>query len=108
MNDCPVDGLEPIEYDDETDVYQAGFDSGEIPPSHAVVKIVSEIGETQPTDFEPLYSAIDPQALDRLCTRHPLDSQEGDCVVEFAYLDYRVRVKSYGYIEVQPVSGATE
>ncbi|MFC7138513.1 HalOD1 output domain-containing protein [Halosimplex aquaticum] len=104
MNDCPVEGLEPVEYDDETNTFQAGFDSAELPPSHAVVKVVSEVCDTQPTDFEPLYSAIDPQALDRICTRHPLDSQEGDCVVEFTYLDCQITVKSYGYIAVQPLA----
>ncbi|WP_436927615.1 HalOD1 output domain-containing protein [Halosimplex amylolyticum] len=108
MSDCPTEGLEPVEYDDETSSFRAGFDSDQIAPSRAVVKLVSELGEQQSTEIEPLYAVVDPEALDSLCASHPLDSREGDCVVEFTYCDYHVTVKSYGYIKLQPLSVESE
>lgn len=36
------------------------------PASHAVINALAEIKETEQEDLEPLYSVIDPDALDRL------------------------------------------
>lgn len=51
-------------YDPTTDTYVARFEMDS--PSLAVMEALAAIRHCEPTELEPLYRAIDPDALDRL------------------------------------------
>lgn len=62
----------------------------------AVVEAVAQAKGVSPTDLEPLYTAVDPDALDGLLasqTATPL-------TVEFSYAGRRVRVANDGTVTV--------
>lgn len=69
-------------------------------PSVEVVYALAEACDTDPTKLEPLSDVIDPQALDQLCRGQNCDS---DGTVVFNYHRHKVRIESYGVIEVQPL-----
>lgn len=102
-DDAPHSGLS-VRYDLDTNTYQATFDSTNLDPSIAIVQVLASIRETDPASMEPVYETIDPNALDSLIrNRHP-SRATGDLVIEFAYLEYSVTVKSYGVIEARPLT----
>jgi len=51
-------------YDPTTDTYVGTFDTGSA--SLAVTEALATIRHCEPTDLEPLYRSVDPDALDRL------------------------------------------
>lgn len=93
-----------VEYEAETDSYRAKFESTEIDPSMAVVQVMAHVTDTDPLQLDPLYESVDTELINRLCTRSTYGRREGDRSIEFTYLGFEVIVKSYGIIEVEPVS----
>lgn len=72
-------------------------DSLEQPPSEAVVTAVAEVEGVAPHELsEPLFSAVDPDALDTLI-------QRSEVTVTFRYHGYRVTVNASGEVVVDPV-----
>ncbi|WP_049889303.1 HalOD1 output domain-containing protein [Natronolimnohabitans innermongolicus] len=64
--------------------------------SLTVIEAIADELETDPVELEPLYHAVDPEALDSL-----FRSNAGvDARVEFAYGDHTVEVQSDGTIVV--------
>ena len=57
-------------------------------PSMALVSLVAAVTNTDPVDLEPLYNAIDPDALDSLCTPDTSFSS-----IEFEYVGHTVVVE---------------
>lgn len=82
--------------------------------THAIVTAVANAADRSPvglstTDTDdreggltPLYEVIDPEALESMVTSQRTDRQEGDIVVSFVYHGFRVTVKSYGIIRIEP------
>jgi len=72
----------------------------------AAVRVTEEVAEregTDPLDLEPLYEAVDPDALDAFCrTGGP------DASVTFAYLGYRVTVDGTGEVDVTDPEDGTD
>ena len=97
----PADDVS-VSYDPEADVYRATFESATVEPTVAVVQTMAAAEETDPTDLEPLYDAIDPQALDRICSEG-VPARDGDRTVEFTYHGRRVAVRSRGAVEIRPL-----
>lgn len=64
------------------------------PASQRVLARVAELENADPVELEPLYDAIDPEALDRI-----VDSIE-DGSVQFDYHGYTVTVFHDGSVEV--------
>lgn len=80
------------------------FDWAETSPSSAVVEVVSSALGAAATDVEPLYNAVDPDALDRL-----VSDPDGrrDCtavVVSFTFADRHVTVEGTGTVVAEPVN----
>lgn len=100
MYDTTDDSLS-IEHDSESDRYRTEFDTTALTPSTAVVEVMAAVLETDPLSFEPLTNVVDAEALDRLCTKQ---AHDGDCIVEFAYLDHRITVKRSGVLTVQSLN----
>lgn len=91
-----------VSYDAGTDTYRATFDSATVAPTVAVVEAMAAVRGTDPTDLRPLYDAVDPQGLDRVCSDSVPPYREGARTVEFTYLDHRVSVDSGGVVEIRP------
>lgn len=98
--DGNVCSLESFDYYPDEQEYRAIFDSETVSPSTAVACSVSEITEQAPIDREPLYSVIDPDALDAIVTRRP--SASGDAHVTFELTGYAITVSSYGGLVISP------
>lgn len=78
-------------------VVRDAFDWSNTQPSTAVVETVTEAQGQEPTSTEPLYRAIDTDALDDL-----MRSGDGDVRVEFAFEGHRVTVEDDGTVIARP------
>lgn len=67
--------------------------------SLAIVSEVAERKDADPATLDPLYEAVDPDAVDALFTR------EFEGWIEFEYADCAVRVHGDGAIRVDPRDG---
>lgn len=56
------------EVDDQKRRHRVKYDPGQVTPSVAIIAIVSNITGTDPLELDPLYDAIDFDALDTLFT----------------------------------------
>lgn len=90
-----------VEDDDGTGTYETSFDRDSETASMALVSAVATVAGVQPTELPPLYSAVDPGALESLAT--PGESRQANrtVVVSFRFDDYPVAVNSDGAITVQ-------
>ena len=62
-------------------------------PSYRVVEAVAQEEGVSPAELlPPLFSVVDPEALDALAQPAP-DSSTGQIEIEFTYLDYAVQVE---------------
>lgn len=104
MSREPLNTEISVQYDSETNTYNATFDGTEIKPSTAVVKVMASVCGTEPTNLDPLYNVIDPTKLDSLILQQVSGHPDGDCIIEVTYLGYKMTVKSYGIIAVEPFS----
>ncbi|ELY43276.1 HalOD1 output domain-containing protein [Natronorubrum bangense] len=63
-------------------------------PSYRVVEAVAQKEGVLPTELcPPLFSVVDPEALDAL-VQPAADSSTGQVEIEFTYLDYVVQVQN--------------
>ncbi|WP_323674590.1 HalOD1 output domain-containing protein [Halorubellus sp. PRR65] len=80
------------------------FDWSETKPSAAVVEVVSNALGVAPTDVEPLYTAVDPEALDSLLSDRDGDRDCTAVVVTFTFADRHVTVEGTGTVVAEPVN----
>ena len=69
-----------VEYDSQMNTYRAEYDWSRVKPSTAVVELVASINDEDPTDLEPLYEYVDPDALDTL-----FDSERASSTSRFTF-----------------------
>ncbi|WP_408958446.1 HalOD1 output domain-containing protein [Natrinema sp. 74] len=70
-------------------------------PSLEVVERVAELEDTDPAALTPpLYTAVDPDALDSLCHRPTVGTQRSAGRVSFTYCGYEVTVSGDGDVSV--------
>ena len=84
-------------YDPRTDTYVGSFET--IPASVAVTKALADIRHCEPTDLEPLYRSVDPDALDRL-----VDSGTAQLRVRMDVDGFEVLVTGGRRLEITPPS----
>ncbi|WP_049924355.1 HalOD1 output domain-containing protein [Halopiger djelfimassiliensis] len=65
-------------------------------PSLRVIDALAAATETDPLELDPLYDAVDPEALDRLFG----PEANGNATVQFAYDDHAVEIRSDGTVSV--------
>jgi hypothetical protein len=86
--------------------YEATFDptAGDR-ASEVIVRAIEATTGSDPLGLEPLYEAINPDALDALCehTRSAADA----IALRFSYAGYDVDVRTDGQVRVFEPSGAT-
>lgn len=95
--------MESVTYDLETETYRGSFDAITDVPTIAVAELMAVICDKAPTELPPLDNAVDTEALNQQWKKAVTSRPKGDCLVEFAYHDHRVTVKSSGTIEVRPL-----
>lgn len=64
--------------------------------SEQIVNEVADKEDVEPDELEPLYTAVEPDALNQL-----FQSQEQSGMVVFPYMGYEVFVTSDGEIEIE-------
>ena len=64
--------------------------------SLSVIEALADELDADPVELDPLYHAVDPEALDQLFQ----DSTVGTARVQFAYGDHTVEVRSDGTVQV--------
>ena len=92
-----------VTFDPKTDTYCLHYDRLEDESvSAAVVRGVAAVTNTSPTELEPLFETVDPDALDQLYRTTTGGSGPGDCWVSFSYNDCAVTVDATGEITIEP------
>lgn len=92
-----------VAFDPETDTYHLDHDwRSDESVSAAVVRGVAAVTNTAPTELEPLFATLDPDALDQLYRSTVGDSGRGDCLLSFSYNDCAVTVAATGEIAIAP------
>ncbi|TYL40576.1 hypothetical protein CV102_03120 [Natronococcus pandeyae] len=81
-------------------------EAGWTAPSLAVVEAVADAEGVQPEDlcppeYESLYTAVDPEALDKLFAPKAVGTPRFGCKVSFRYCDYRVTIDRHGTVSLE-------
>ncbi|WP_225333666.1 HalOD1 output domain-containing protein [Halomicrobium urmianum] len=93
----PADEHDGIGYDPETDTYVSQHDWTDVEPLYlTVIETVSAVTETEPIAMEPLYSVLDPDALETLLST----SRDSGVSISFLLDDCTVRVADDGEVSV--------
>lgn len=97
---APLDG--PVEYDPETGTYRTRY-VWESPVSltTALVEVLAAVEDVDPRDVGRLYSAVDPEALDRLFAPVATAGTREDGRVSFVVDGNRVTVDGTGAVTVE-------
>ncbi|AOW79976.1 hypothetical protein HTSR_0788 [Halodesulfurarchaeum formicicum] len=93
-------GVEAVQYHSETAAVRTRFDQAETPASMAVIGTLAEVMNVDPLDLEPLYSTVDPDALDALSNAPP--GMDGPIQVSFTHEDHAITVYSDGEVTITP------
>ena len=91
-------GVEAIEYNVESETVRTQFDQEKTTPSMTVVATLADVMGVDPVELDPLYSTIDPDALDQLVHVHNQTSD--DIRVTFTHEGYSITVHSYGVVTI--------
>jgi hypothetical protein len=101
LEDDLLDSADAITYQEDDRVYRVEYDQSVDTPSVAVVAAVAAMTRSDPMDLDPLYSTIDPSALDDLFAPSPTHNRRWGQVV-FRYSGFEIMANSHGAIEVTP------
>lgn len=75
--------------------------NGEMTASEAVIHAVADAANVDPLELDPLYSVLDPDALDTIFSpRSNGQLQDGDIQITFPVSDYYAAVWSYGLVNI--------
>lgn len=93
----------PGEYDPDANVYRIQYEDQESEPvSTVVAKAVAAFTNTPPDELDPLYDAIDPEALNHLFSFDTHTSQRpADSRVTFTSNECQITVFWTGLIEIE-------
>lgn len=84
----------------------AEFDPETDSATETIVMTVAGHAEVGPNALDPLYSVVDPEALDRIIRSVAARSTPGNAEIIFRYQGYTVSVHSHGVIEIAPIEGS--
>lgn len=88
-------------FDQETDgQYRAAFDVPTVPPSLALASAIAGAMDADPTDIDPLYESLDPDALNALVGE---PRPTGDPIEITLYVEnFEVTISNTGSISLEP------
>ncbi len=84
------------------------FDPDDESASEAVVTAVAAVRGSKPTALEPLYAAVDPDALDSLVDHADRVDTAGSHRVWFTYEEFDVGVRTDGEIRIRDVTATSD
>lgn len=87
--------------DESRDSISAAYDWSTTSPTAAVVETVAAVTGREPTQLDPLFDSLDPEALDALVRSNGRGPNESDVTVAFAFAGHDVRVSGRG-VAVRP------
>lgn len=101
----------PTETDDDRvhrsdDIYRVEFSGGTDEPSTTVVEAVAAITGRKQDELDPLYDAVETDALDSIFGSG-IRSDEGDVVITFTYEGVDVVVRNSGVVEIERTDSET-
>ena len=99
---------EPDTPSGKADAIRAEYDWTSTTPSTAVVETVAVSSDREPTRPEPLYEAIDPDALDALSRSNGVEPVGEGTTVTFEFAGQSVTVHGGGSVVVRPVEPRSE
>lgn len=101
--DCneTIDDTSPGEFEVASSLL-AEFDPETDSATEAIVMTVAGHAGIRPNALEPLYSVVDPEALDRIIRSVAARSSPGNAEIIFRYQGYTISAYSHGAIEVAP------
>lgn len=83
-------------------VVRRQYDWSATSPSRAIPELLAVLTDRQPTALDPLYDAVDPDALDTIVG----DGSRSDAVsVSFTHAGFSVTVRADGEVVVHALSG---
>lgn len=91
-----------VEFHESGNTYRAQFDVHTRPASEAILTAVATATENELLELPPLYSSVDPDALDALFDPLPCGASERGPTVTFEYAGCRVSAKARGTVVVEP------
>jgi hypothetical protein len=91
-----------IVFDETTDTFHSRFDPELTNPTEAVVLVLAEVTRTDPSKMDPLFRAVDPEAMDEILGSHLSEAATGALKVTFHYQGHLVSVTGSGTITVSP------
>lgn len=103
-----IEKQDVLEYNPESETYRVSFESATESVCTAVISTVAAVSETRPMELPPLYSVIDPDALEALVESTVAGPSNGDVQVSFIFNNCKVTVHTYGIIAVQPQAETTD
>ena len=83
-----------------TPAHERRFDSSER-PSEAVVTAVSAVSGVSPTALEPLFGAVEPDALDSLVAHAQRTDVPDEHHIRFSYAGFDVEVRGDGVVRLE-------
>lgn len=89
-----------------TGAFRTEFDAHSRPPSKAVIHAEAVATDSDPLEVPPLYSAVDPDALNDLLARTQNGQLRGTGAVTFEFNGHRIAVESHGVVEAVPADAA--
>jgi len=99
---------DPPTLDEETGTYRTDFDGRTQLVSEAVVYAVAELTQTDPLNLPPLYTVLDPDALNHLFGFETDTRPQTETSISFQYADTTVRVMERGTIAVTPLARGSQ
>ena len=100
MMDAKVSGVgvEAVEYSEESSIVRIQFDQEKTAASTAVIATLADVMDTDPSELTPLYSTVDPDALDAFVRVRTVT--DGDTHVSFTHEGHQIRVSNYGVVTI--------
>ena len=91
-----------VDFHEPSKTYRTQFDVLTRPASEAILSAVVAATGNDPLELPPLYSGIDPDALDALLDPPAYAASKQYLTVTFEYADCQVSAKAHGTVVVEP------
>lgn len=98
---------EPDSSSEGDGVIRATFDWTARTPSTAVIEMVAIAVDREPTELEPMYEVIDPEALDSIVGQNGEYPARKNTTVAFTLNDHDITVRSDGTVVVRRAGSQT-
>lgn len=96
--------MNSVTFDEEAEEFRMEYDPSVDDPSHAVLAAVASVTRTDLIELDPLYSVLDPDALDKLFSVN----SDTTCRLTFGFTDCQITVDAAGTIVLKSEDRSTD